>query len=123
MQIMPSIFDKIEELELVDWETIVIYTCANPQCIPKVDQDNFYSEEYAFIQFSDDFINVKYGDKQQIAEQKIRKKKEMEEEMKQQELQKDEIIKEQNEVKEEIEKSEPTSKNKKKKNKKDKKQA
>ena len=27
---MPCIFDIIDELRLVDWQTIAIYTCSNP---------------------------------------------------------------------------------------------
>ena len=34
-QIMPQLFDYLEELRLVDWETIVVYTCANTKCMPE----------------------------------------------------------------------------------------
>lgn len=31
---MPQLFDYIKELRLVDWETIIVYTCSNPKCLP-----------------------------------------------------------------------------------------
>ena len=68
---MPQIFDKIEELALVDWETIVIYSCINTSCIP----EEFYQEEFAYIQISEDFKNVRYGEDSQIQEQKRAKQK------------------------------------------------
>ena len=74
---MPQIFDKVEELRLVDWETIVIYTCINTDCLPE--KDSFYEEEFAYIQISDDFQHVRYGDESQIQEQKKHKMKLMEE--------------------------------------------
>ena len=37
MQIMPQIFDKIDQLTLVDWDTIAIYTCTNVGCLPDFD--------------------------------------------------------------------------------------
>ena len=57
-------FDKVKELTLVDWDTIAIYTCVNPDCVPK----NYYQEEYAYIAFSEDFKNVKLGNATQIAQ-------------------------------------------------------
>ena len=77
MQVMPGIFDQIEELRLVDWMTIAIYTCSNPECVPNFDKEEFYEEEFAYIQFSDDFKSVKYGDETQMVEQKRLKKEEM----------------------------------------------
>ena len=61
---MPQIFDKIDELKLVDWETIVVYCCINTTCLP----ENFYEEEFAYIQISDDFKHVRYGEDSQIQE-------------------------------------------------------
>jgi hypothetical protein len=40
-------------------------------------------------------MNVRYGDKQQIAEQKSRKKKELDDEMNQNDLNQEDLIKEQ----------------------------
>jgi hypothetical protein len=62
---MPQLFDYIEELHLVDWSTIVIYTCSNKNCLPDFSKGN-YLEEYTFVQFSEDFSNVKYGDEDQM---------------------------------------------------------
>lgn len=58
---MPQLFDFIEELHLVDWETIVVYTCSNNKCLPDFSKGN-YLPEYAYVQFSEDFSNVKYAD-------------------------------------------------------------
>ena len=55
IQIMPQIFDKIEELRLVDWETLVVYTCNNPACLPNFKEEQFFQEEFGFVQFSTDF--------------------------------------------------------------------
>jgi len=49
MQIMPQIFDKIAELALVDWETIVIYTCSNPRCRPDFSKDESYTQEFSYV--------------------------------------------------------------------------
>ena len=54
-QIMPQIFDVLQELLLVDWNTIVVYTCSNPKCMPDFAKGEFYVREYAYVQFSDDF--------------------------------------------------------------------
>jgi len=53
---MPQIFDVLPELILVDWNTIVVYTCPNKDCIPS--DLHFYREEFAYIQMSDDFAKV-----------------------------------------------------------------
>ena len=53
---MPQIFDQVRELMLVDWNTIVIYTCSSNRCYP--DGGNGYLADFAFIQFSDDFSRV-----------------------------------------------------------------
>lgn len=34
-QIMPQLFDYLEPLHMVDWDTICIYTCSNPNCFPE----------------------------------------------------------------------------------------
>jgi hypothetical protein len=46
-QVMPQIFDQLKELMLVDWNTIVIYTCSNPQCFPEGSEG--YIREYSYI--------------------------------------------------------------------------
>ena len=59
---MPQIFDAIEELRNVDWDTIVIYTCQNvndPR--HKVDKKEkplkgvHLNEEFSWVQISEDF--------------------------------------------------------------------
>ncbi len=57
-QIMPQLFDILKELMLVDWSTIAFYTCSNRNkpCYP--DSSNSFIEEYAFVQFADDFARV-----------------------------------------------------------------
>jgi hypothetical protein len=55
MQIMPQLFDKIEELRLVDWDTIAVYTCTNPICLPDFSKDEYYLDDFGYIQFSTDF--------------------------------------------------------------------
>ena len=70
---MPQLFDKVPELQFVDWETIVIYTCAKTECILK--SATQYRPEFSFIQFSKDFDKVQYGTPQQIEEQRILKMK------------------------------------------------
>ena len=74
-QIMPQIFDVLKELMLVDWSTIVIYTCSGSlkgkPCYPKFDAEfSPYIEEFAFIQFADDFSRVQLGDETQIEKQR-----------------------------------------------------
>jgi hypothetical protein len=67
-QIMPQIFDRLQELLLVDWSTVCFYTCSNPGCLPG-DAEG-YIREYSYIQFADDFSRVQYGDDAQIRQQK-----------------------------------------------------
>jgi hypothetical protein len=56
---MPQMFYYIEELSLVDWDTIAIYTCTNVECLPDFKKaEGRYIDEYAYIQFSNDFKNV-----------------------------------------------------------------
>ena len=57
----------------MDWETIVIYTCGNKKCLPDMANDQFYTEEHAFIQFSEDFSKVQYGTDEQIRRQQEEK--------------------------------------------------
>lgn len=66
MQIMPQLFDKVDQLCMVDWETITVYTCINPSCLPDFTKEDFYTLEYGYIQFSTDFKNVRYGTDEQI---------------------------------------------------------
>lgn len=63
-QIMPQIFDQLQELMLVDWSTVCFYTCSNPACLPGDSEG--YIREFSFIQFADDFSRVQYGDDSQI---------------------------------------------------------
>jgi len=63
---MPQLFDILKELMLVDWSTIAIYTCSGTltgkkPCYPSKDSSHFF-EEFAFIQFADDFSRVQLGD-------------------------------------------------------------
>jgi hypothetical protein len=73
LQIMPAVFDLIDTLRLVDWQTIAIYTCSNPDCTPQFSNDEYYVEEFAYVQFSEDFSNVRYGDEKEIEAQRQRK--------------------------------------------------
>jgi hypothetical protein len=62
-QIMPQLFDILKELMLVDWSTIAIYTCSasihDKPCYPDSKKEfSSYIEEYAFVQFADDFARV-----------------------------------------------------------------
>lgn len=61
-------------LHCVDWDVIVVYTCANvTKCLPNFAQDQYYLEEYAFVQFSKDFDLVSYGSAEQVrANKKVR---------------------------------------------------
>ena len=61
LQIMPQLFDKIPQLMMVDWETIVVYSCVNIECLTRQEKDSCYSEEFAFVQISQDFERVKFG--------------------------------------------------------------
>lgn len=88
---------------LVDWETLVIYTCTNKNCIPEFDKEEFYREDFGYIQFSNDFANVKYGDDKQIQEQKKRKQQQAETIPELSKEEEAEIIKEQEELKREHE--------------------
>lgn len=47
---------------MVDWDTLVVYTCTNASCLPDFSGQEFFQEEFGFIQFSLDFKNVRYGD-------------------------------------------------------------
>ena len=49
MQFTPQFLYYQELLKLVDWETIVVYTCANEKCLPNFASDEYYVEEYAYI--------------------------------------------------------------------------
>ena len=62
-------FFYMDELNMVDWETIAIYTCTNVECLPDFNQSKGrYISEFAYIQFSNDFGNVKYGTDKEIAQ-------------------------------------------------------
>ena len=93
MQIMPQIFFKLPDLVNVDWDTIVIHTCVNTECLPDFHNDEYYIKEHAYVQLNSDFCKVKYGTEQQIADQKKLKAKQLEEEQKFIEENKEEIDK------------------------------
>ena len=76
----------------MDWETLVIYCCVNPDCTT----ESGYLPEFGWIQFSEDFSQVKYGDEKQIEEQKKRKALEAEREISKEEH--EEIKKAQDEI-------------------------
>jgi hypothetical protein len=46
---MPQLFYYLLELNLVDWETIVIYTCKNPKCLPDFEKGQYYIKEFGYI--------------------------------------------------------------------------
>lgn len=73
-QIMPQLFDSIKEFMFVDWSTIVFYTCHNPKCFPDYANGEFFVKEFSYIQFSDDFDKVQYGDDKQIEKQRQMKR-------------------------------------------------
>ena len=68
-------FHFVDELKLVDWDTIAVYTCQNLECLPDFSSDQYFSAEYGYIQVSEDFSKVKYGDEKEIAAQKQFNKK------------------------------------------------
>lgn len=76
---MPQIFYKIEELQLVDWETIIVYTCTSLNCLPEIEKDECYTEEFGYIQFSNDFQHVRFGEEHEIKAQKALKLKQLKE--------------------------------------------
>mmetsp|Transcript_7229 Transcript_7229/g.11369 ORF Transcript_7229/g.11369 Transcript_7229/m.11369 type:complete len:83 (+) Transcript_7229:882-1130(+) len=62
MQIMPPLFNHVEELMMVDWDTIAIYSCVNPDCLSDLQgKPELITEEFAYTQISEDFSKVKYG--------------------------------------------------------------
>ena len=63
---MPQIFFLVDELKYVDWDTIAIYTCQNLKCLPDFDKSEHYQEEFGYIQVSEDFKHVKYGNDKEI---------------------------------------------------------
>ena len=68
LQILPQLFDYLSPLHFVDWETICIYTCTNlAKCMPAFDKNEFYVQEFAYIQYSSDFDHVKYGTPEEVA--------------------------------------------------------
>ncbi|CDW77387.1 programmed cell death protein 2 [Stylonychia lemnae] len=111
-QIMPQLFNFIGELVLVDWNTIVFYSCSNNACFPDFESGEWFTKEFSYIQFSDDFDKVQYGDDKQIEKQRQMKKQQEQAEQKS-------SGKEQVTAKEE-QTEEQKSKSKKKKNKKNK---
>ena len=55
---------------MVDWETIVVYTCTSTRCMPDLAANEAFVEEFAFIQFSDDFDQVQFGTQEEIEQRK-----------------------------------------------------
>ena len=58
VQITPQLFDYCAPLRLVDWDTIVMYTCSN---VGGCEINNFFKEEFAFVQFSEDCLKAHIG--------------------------------------------------------------
>ena len=65
VQVMPQIFDQLKELLLVDWNTIAVYTCSSRKCYPDMAKGEHYIQEYSYIQLSEDFSRVRYGEGKQ----------------------------------------------------------
>jgi len=75
-QLTPQLFDFLPALHCVDWEVIAIYTCSNwAKCQPDFLREEYYSEEFGYIQFSEDFEKVQRGTEEQIRQQKEEQKK------------------------------------------------
>ena len=51
---------------MVDWDTIAVYTCANASCMPDGPNSSGMVEEFAFIQFNEDFDQVQFGSEEEI---------------------------------------------------------
>lgn len=79
---MPQLFYFIDELKYVDWDTIAVYTCQNLKCVPDFDKKEHYKPEFGYIQVSEDFSNVKYGNEKEIEAQKKFNQKIREQELK-----------------------------------------
>lgn len=73
-------FHFVDELNLVDWDTIAVYTCQNLACLPDFSKDEYIVPEFGYIQVSDDFSNIRYGNEKEIAAQKQFNKKLMDQE-------------------------------------------
>lgn len=67
IQITPQLFDYMNPLHYVDWETICVYTCTNhAKCLPNFGKNEYFVQEYAYVQFSTDFDKVRYGTPEEI---------------------------------------------------------
>ena len=44
----------------------MVYTCTSARCSPDLAANEFFVEEFAFIQFSEDFDKVQYGTQEEI---------------------------------------------------------
>ena len=73
-QLTPQFLNYQDLLTLVDWETIVIYTCASTTCMPDHADEKYFVEEFAYIQFSEDFDQVQFGSDEEIATRKALQK-------------------------------------------------
>jgi hypothetical protein len=71
LQFMPMLFDYQPILRTVDWDVIAVYTCTNVEkCLPSFAQDQYFVEEFAYVQFCKDFEQVQYGTPEQVAAQR-----------------------------------------------------
>ncbi len=48
-QLTPQFLNYQDLLTVVDWDTIVVYTCTSTRCLPDLANNEFYTEEFAFI--------------------------------------------------------------------------
>lgn len=105
---------------MVDWDTIVVYTCCNSKCLPDFKKEEFYVSEFAYVQFSLDFQNVRYGDDQEVAKVREIRRKQIDDQEVLTKEQEQEILKAQDEIVKELlaEEEANETKKKKKKNKK-----
>ena len=79
-QLTPQFLNYQDLLSLVDWETIVVYTCTSTRCLPDLASNESYLEEFAYIQVSQDFDQVQYGTPEQIEQRRQQRMRESQEE-------------------------------------------
>jgi hypothetical protein len=59
---MPMLFDYQPALRSVDWDVIAVFTCTNVEkCLPNFAKDQYYTEEFVFVQLCKDFDKVQFG--------------------------------------------------------------
>ena len=50
VQLTPQLFEFCAKLRMVDWDTIVLFTCPNVgKCMPDFAKGHFYMEEFGYI--------------------------------------------------------------------------